>query len=86
MLGIQHNESLIETEIYHIMEEEEFCRGIDIYEEKLVDEITEYFTTKYPAVEWNLACSSYPDCTGGVCAVSWIEKGHLHMIMFDYRV
>ena len=83
MIGSGFNPSVVEDRIYEMMDD--YIVGSDTYEEGLVDAITNYFTNCYPAKEWQLACSPWPDMSGGVCAISWIEDGHCHMVMFDYR-
>ena len=75
--------SAIEDAIYGMMDD--YMLGMEIYEEGLVDAVTDFLTNYVPTVKWNLACSEWPDCSGGVCYVSWIENGHLHMIGFDYK-
>ena len=82
MLGTDWRPSAIEDKIYGIMEDYE--AGIELYEEALTDAISDYLTKNFPGMEWNLACSEWPNTNGGVCAVSWVEVEHLHMIMFDY--
>ena len=84
MLGnTKFNPSLIEDEIYEIMDDYEY--GTNLYEEGLVSAITDFLSNDTYGFEWNLGCSEWPDCSGGVCYVSWIEGGHLHMIGFDYK-
>ena len=84
MLGnTKFNPSVIEDHIYSMMDD--YMLGWEIYEEGLVDAVTDFLGNYVPTVEWNLACSEWPDCSGGVCYVSWIEAGHLHMIGFDYK-
>lgn len=83
MLGSGFHPSEIENQIYEMMDD--YIVGSDIYEEGLVDAVIDYFMDYYPTDEWKLACSPWSDMSGGVCAVSWIENGHCHMVMFDYR-
>jgi hypothetical protein len=84
MLGnTKFNPSFIEDEIYGMMDD--YMIGMDTYNEGLVSAVTDFFTNYNPGVEWNLGCSEWLDCSGGVCYVSWIENGHLHMIGFDYK-
>ena len=75
--------SVVEDTIYSIMDD--FIAGSDTYEEALVGEIGIVLQEKWPAMEWQMGCSEWPNCSGGVCYVSWIENGHLHMIGFDYK-
>ncbi len=84
MLGnTKFNPSFIEDEIYEMMDD--YMVGSDTYNEGLVSAVTDFLTNYNPGIEWNLSCSEWPDCSGGVCYVSWIENGHLHMIGFDYK-
>lgn len=75
--------SLIADEIYSMMDD--YLLGMDIFEEGLVAAITDFLSKDTYGFEWQLDCSEWPDCSGGVCYVSWIEDGHLHMIGFDYK-
>ena len=82
MVGSKFYPSKIEDEIYGTMDD--YAVGSDTYDEGLVSAITDYFANYAPTNEWQLACSPWPNMSGGVCAVSWIEEGHCHMVMFDY--
>ena len=82
MLGSPFRPSKVEDEIYDTMES--YVAGSDLYNEGLVDAITDYFTNYNPAAEWKLCCSPWPNMAGGVCSVCWIEDGHVHMVAFDY--
>ena len=73
--------SKIEEEIYDLMID--FTAGSDSYIEELVEVAIEYLGDH--ATEWRAGCAEYPDGTGGICYLSWIENGHLHMIDFEYR-
>ena len=83
MLGSNFYPSQIENQIYEIMED--YILGSDTYEEGLVDAITDYFINYHPTSEWKLACAPWLNVSGGVCSVCWIEDGHVHMVMFDYK-
>ena len=73
----------LENEIYDIMEVFEI--GFDIYEERLVDAISDFFAEFKRDIEHRIVCSEWPDCSGGVCFVCWIENGHLGSVSFDYK-
>ena len=75
--------SAIEDEIYEMMDD--YMLGIEIYEEGLVNAISDFLSNHCPNIKWQLGCSEWPDCSGGACFVSWIEADHLHMIGFDYK-
>ena len=83
MLGSKWYPSLIEDEIYEMMDK--YAIGSDTYSEGLVSEITDFLTKDTYGFEWKLACSPWPNMTGGVCSVCWIEDGHVHLVMFDYQ-
>jgi hypothetical protein len=73
----------IENEIYGVMEDYEI--GFDVYEEGLVDAISDFFAEFKKETEYKIVCSEWPDCSGGVCFVCWIENGHLGSVSFDYK-
>lgn len=75
--------SVIENAIYNIMDD--YMLGIEIYEEDLVDAVSDFLNNYRPGIVWQLGCSEWPNCEGGSCFVSWIENGHFHMIGFDYK-
>lgn len=84
MLGnAKFNPSVIEDQIYSMMDD--YMLSMETYEEGLVDAVTDFLGNYCPGTEWQLGCSEWPNCSGGVCYVSWIESGHLHMIGFDYK-
>ena len=82
MLGNFHP-SEIENEIYSIMDDYE-TEGLDIYNYGVTDAIADYLTN-HAKVEYQLCCSEWPDETGGVCGVAFLDQGHTHLIMFDYK-
>ena len=75
--------SLIEDEIYGLMDD--YILGTDIYEEALVEAISNNFSVYHPDNQWKLNCCEWPNMEGGVCTVAWTEKGYLNMITFEYR-
>ena len=84
MLGnAKFNPSVIEDHIYSMMDD--YMLGMETYEEGLVDAVTDFLGNYCPNIVWQLGCSEWPNCSGGVCYVSWIENGHIHMIGFDYK-
>lgn len=80
--NVKWTPSRIENHIIGILENYEI--GVDIYEEDAVKDILAYFSNK-PYVPFQLHCLDYPDMTGGVCAISYLEEDNLHMMSFDYR-
>jgi hypothetical protein len=80
MLGRWHP-SVTVGEVYDIMIEHEY--GCDTFDAVLIERLTDYFTEKTHG-EFRLCCSEWPNETGGVCAISFIEDGHPQLIMFDY--
>lgn len=80
MLGNFHP-SKIEDEIYSIMDDYEI--GTDSFQAGVIDAISDYLLN-YAKVEYQLSCSNWADGSGGVCAVSFVEDGFPHLVMFDY--
>lgn len=83
MIGTKWAPSEIENTLYDIMESYEI--GLDLYEEGVVSAITDYFSDYVTNIQWQLGCTEWQDMTGGVCYISFIDNGTLHMIGFDYR-
>lgn len=81
MIG-HFNPSVVENTIYEIMEDYE-TEGIDTYNFGVVDAITDYLTN-YAKVEYQACCSEWPNEKGGVCAFSFVDGGHPHLILLDY--
>lgn len=84
MLGTNWRPSVIEDEIYGVMEAYEM--GTDLFQEGVIEAIGDYFMNYHPTTNWKLACSRWPNDAGGVCAVSWTEGDYIGMVMFDYWV
>lgn len=82
MLG-HFNPSKIEDELYSIMDDYE-TEGTDLFNYGVTDAIADYLLN-HAKVEYQLCCSNWPDETGGTCGVSWVENGHPHLILFDYK-
>lgn len=83
MIGNSFYPSQIEDEVYSLMEAYE-TEGLDLYNYGVTDAIADYLGN-YAKVEFQLACTEWADETGGVCAVSFVECGHPHLVMFDYK-
>lgn len=81
MLG-NLNPSTIATKIYDIMDDYEIA--IDVFDYGAVDAVVDYLTN-HIHVEYNLACSDWPNEEGGVCAIAFIDAGHPQLVMFDYE-
>lgn len=82
MIG-NFNPSKIANEIYTILDDYE-TEGIDLYNFGATDAIAD-FLTNYAKIEYLMACSEWPNEEGGVCAVSFVENGHPHLVLFDYK-
>ena len=82
MIG-NFNPSKIANEIYTILDDYE-TEGLDLYNFGATDAIAD-FLTNYAKIEYLMACSEWPNEEGGVCAVSFVESGHPHLILFDYK-
>lgn len=83
MLGNINHSSLILDELYSMMDDYE-TEGLDLYNFGLTNAITDYLADMRD-VQFQLCCSEWPNEEGGVCAISFIDNGELHMIMFDYK-
>ena len=82
MLGnMKFHPSYVEDGIYDFMDD--YAVGTDTYKESLINVIADYLDKYTPQIEWGLSVTERL-FDGGVCYVSWIENGHLHMIGFDY--
>lgn len=82
MLG-NFNPSMIVNEIYDILDTYE-TEGLDLYNYGATDAIADYLNNYFKG-EYQLACSDWPNEEGGVCAVAFVDGGHPHLIMFDYK-
>lgn len=82
--SIKFYPSAIENEIYNILDSDpEFIVSSKEYTQEAIAAIVEYLNT-YKG-EWSLIDDLYPDETGGSVSICWIERGHLHHIVIDYR-
>lgn len=82
MLGEFHASTIV-NDIYDILDDYE-TEGLDLYNFGVTDAITDYLTN-HIKVEFQLACSNWPNEEGGVCSVAFVEGGHPHLVMFDYK-
>lgn len=82
MLGEFHASTIV-NDIYDILEYYE-TEGLDLYNFGVTDAIADYLTN-HVKVEFQLACSEWPNEEGGVCSIAFIEGGHPHLVMFDYK-
>ena len=82
MLGEFHASTIV-NDIYDILEDYE-TEGLDLYNFGATDAIADYLTN-HVKVEFQLACSEWPNEEGGVCSVAFVEGGHPHLVMFDYK-
>lgn len=82
MLGEFHASTIV-NDIYDILDDYE-TEGLDLYNFGATDAIADYLTN-YVKVEFQLACSEWPNEEGGVCSVAFVEGGHPHLVMFDYK-
>ena len=57
--------------------------SVDLYIYGVVDVITDYLTN-HAKVEYQVCCSNFPDESGGVCGIAFVENGFPHLVMFDY--
>lgn len=82
MLGEFHASTIV-NDIYDILEDYE-TEGLNLYNVGVTDAIADYLTN-YVKVEFQLACSEWPNEEGGSCAVSFVDHGHPQLVMFDYK-
>lgn len=82
MLGEFHASTIV-NDIYDILDDYE-TEGLDLYNFGATDAIADYLTN-YVKVEFQLACSEWPNEEGGVCSVAFVEGGHPQLVMFDYK-
>lgn len=82
MSGTGWKPSYIESDLYDIVENHEI--GFDVYDSDIINEISHYFSRK-SNVQWQLDCTEWPDMTGGVCYISFIDDNTLHMVNFEYK-
>ena len=81
MYGTFHP-SIIESRIEEIMDFHAI--GIDLYDSELADKIIDYLSNTLK-IDFQILHSDWPDETGGTCAVAFIDDGHPHLVMFDYK-
>ena len=82
MLGEFHASTIV-NDIYSILDDYE-TEGVDLFNFGATDAIADYLTN-YVKVEFQLACSEWPNEEGGVCSVAFVEGGHSQLVMFDYK-
>lgn len=82
MLGEFHASTIV-NDIYSILDDYE-TEGVDLFNFGATDAIADYLTN-YVKVEFQLACSEWPNEEGGVCSVAFVEGGHPQLVMFDYK-
>ena len=82
MLGEFHASAIV-NKIYDILDDYE-TEGLDLYNFGATDAIVDYLAN-YVKVEYQLACSEWPNEEGGVCSVASVDCGHPQLVMFDYK-
>ena len=75
--------SEIKNALYDIMDDYEI--GVDLYEEGVVDAITDFFENYRADVHWDTENNSWPNEAGFCHVFTWLEDGNIQMIMFDCR-
>lgn len=83
MIGSKWTPSVVADEMYSLMEN--YMEGSDTYNYELTEYLIEWFSTHDTVKEWQLGCTDWPDMTGGVCYISWVENGSIHMEAFEYK-
>ena len=80
----QFHPSMIEDEIYNILDSDpDFIVSSSEYTKEAIEEVIEYMSNCKG--EWSLIDDPHPDAEGGSVSICWIECGHLHHIVLDYR-
>lgn len=74
--------SVITNRIYELLDEYE-TEGLDLYNVAAVDAIDNYLDSI--DVEHEVSTNDWPDEEGGVCGVAFVDSGHPHLVMFDYK-
>ena len=76
--------SAIEDKIYDILDSKsEFIASSKEYTQEAIETVIEYMHGL--PNEWSLIDETHPDEEGGCVSICWIEDGHLHHIVLDYR-
>lgn len=80
----QFHPSAIEDEIYNILNSDsDFIVSSKEYTHEAIEEVIEYMSNL--STEWSLIDDTHPDEEGGSVSICWIENGHLHHIVINYR-
>ena len=82
MLGEFHASAIV-NKIYDILDDYE-TEGLDLYNFGATDAIVDYLAN-YVKVEYQLACSEWPNEEGGVCGIAFVDGGRPHLVMFDFK-
>ena len=63
---------------------EDYTMGSDTYEHGAISAITDLFC-HYPDVAYQMETTDYPDMTGGICSVAFVDNyENLSLVVFNY--
>lgn len=80
--------SAIEDEIYNILNSSpDYIVSSKAYTQVAIDKIIDFMSEKAKSnnMEYDIIDDTYPNKEGGSVSISWIENGHLHHIVINYR-
>jgi hypothetical protein len=77
--------SIIEDDIYKLLNSEDLIAGSDSYYAPAVDDIAEYLDRagRLHNIQWNIIESPDAAYENGVASICWVENGQLHHIMIN---
>lgn len=76
--------SLIEDRIYDILDSNpDYLYSSEVYWKNAQDPIIEYL--EVTGVQGSMIASCWQNMEGETTSIAWIEDGHLHHIMLDFK-
>lgn len=80
--------SAIEDEIYDILDSSpDYIVSSSDYTQEAIEKVMEFMSEKAMSngMEYDIIDDTHPDEEGGSVSICWIENGHLHHIVLNYR-
>ena len=74
--------SEVANRIYEFLDLYE-TEGLDLYNAAAVDDVDKYLDSI--GVEHEVSISEWIDEEGGACGIAFIDGGHPHLVMFDFK-
>ena len=74
--------SAVTNRIYELLDEYE-TEGLDLYNAAAVDAIDNYLDSI--DIEHEVSTNDWPNEEGGACGVAFVDGGHPHLVLFDYK-